>query len=481
MESMTHKKILVAGDIMIDNYHYGKALRVSPEAPVMIFRESNDGNRTVAGGAANVAVNLKAKAGMEVDIFSVIGDDTNGEDLLTILEEQNIGTEFVISVSGRPTTSKLRYIAQNNQQLMRVDDESTDNISEELLHNDWDKLYCKMNEYDMVILSDYQKGFLTEENTQYLIRIAKEAGIPVLVDVKGTDLEKYRGAYLLKPNQSELHDLTGMPVSNSGQIAEAAVTLCRRAECAYVLATLGASGMVLADQDRVLFWAKSTAKEVYDVTGAGDTVIAYLALGLMEEKGIELVVKTANYAAGIQVSKIGTSIVYPEEVQEAMGMAVNHGKQLNFYRPNGLKCLECIKSTGKKIVFTNGCFDILHAGHVEYLRKAKALGDCLVIGVNSDASIKRLKGESRPVNSLSDRIVLLSALEFVDYVIAFEEDTPYELIQAIKPNILVKGGDYQVKDIVGADLVKENGGSVMTIPLVEGRSTTGIIKKIKKA
>ena len=474
------KKILVAGDIMLDTYRFGKVERISPEAPVPVFLETGRGRQT-PGGAANAAVNLAA-IGIGTDIFSTVGCDENGEILGKLLKEKNVGTQFIFRDSGSTTTNKLRYIGQNNQQILRIDTEDTTDIPACLVRNMLEDIRKKAGEYGLILLSDYKKGFLTEEIAQQLIALGNENQIPVLVDVKDTDYRKYRNAFLLKPNRQELRGIMGMAVGSMEEIKEASCRLCQKAACTYVLTTLGADGMLLVDGEGMIMQAESMAKEVYDVTGAGDTSIAYLAAGLLFGKGITEAVKIANYAAGVQVSKVGTSIVYPEEVKRAMrGSRNTAGKKLlDYYQAGGMKELQEERKKGKKIVFTNGCFDILHAGHVAYLEQAKEMGDILVVGVNSDASVKRLKGNQRPVNPLADRMAVLSALRSVDYVVFFEEDTPFALIEKIVPDILVKGGDYQAADIVGADYVKSHGGMVAVLPFVEGKSTTGLIKNLSE-
>lgn len=474
------KKILVAGDIMLDAYHFGKIERISPEAPVPVFMETGP-MKFVPGGAANVAVNIAA-AGIQADIYSAIGEDTDGRTLLELLGSRGISTEYIYRSKERPTTCKLRYIGQNNQQILRADSETVLDICAELLADIFQKIKNAANGYGLIILSDYTKGFLTEEIAQSLIKLGKALGIPVLADAKDKNLHKYRGATLLKPNRKELHDMTGKNVDSIAGVEAAAAALCRETSCTYVLTTMGADGMLLVDQESRVLRVRSAAKEVYDVTGAGDTSIAYLAVALVRGKSLEESLEIANYAAGVQVSKVGTSIVRPEEVERAMKEQGNpdRGKILDFYCPDGLAGLEDEKRKGKKIVFTNGCFDILHVGHAAYLKQAKKLGDILIVGINSDASVKRLKGRQRPVNALADRIQLLSELEAVDYVVPFEEDTPLELIQAIEPDVLVKGGDYNVEDVAGADFVKEIGGRVTIIPLVPGRSTTNIINRIQE-
>lgn len=475
------KKILVAGDIMLDTYCFGNVKRISPEAPVPVLHQKESAIRHVAGGAANVAVNLVA-AGTEVDLFSVIGNDQNGEILINCLKKNDIGVKYITCDSERVTTSKLRYIGQNNQQLFRVDSEICEEVCIESVAEQLILLEQSIDDYELFLLSDYMKGFLSEEITQELIRLAKKAGIQVLVDVKDTHYTKYRDATLIKPNRKELGRLTGLNVITEEQIVTASVWLCKELKSQFVLTTLGADGMILTDANGLVKKVSSIAKEVYDVTGAGDTSIAYLAAELAKGKDIIDAMEIANYAAGIKVSKMGTSIVYPDEVENALKLhdgSLRH-KQLNMYQKDGLKAISEAHQFGRKIVFTNGCFDILHSGHIVYLQHAKEMGDLLVIGVNSDASIKRLKGEDRPVNSLADRLMLLSAISVVDYVIPFEEDTPQKLIEAVIPDVLVKGGDYTLDGIVGADFVKARGGVVTTIPFVEGKSTTNIISKIRK-
>lgn len=472
-------KVLLAGDIMLDIYSFGKASRISPEAPVPVLLKKKEKIRYSLGGAANVAVNLIA-VGADVDIMSVTGSDTGRDILLKELSDAGIRADYISSDSGRVTTMKLRYVAQNNQQLLRVDTEDDLDVQWETIADKMQILKKRIMQYDLFILSDYQKGFLTPEITQYLIKIANDNHIPVLVDVKGRHMTKYKGAFLLKPNRSELESLTSMPVESMEEVIKASCYLCRMTESRYVLTTLSMDGLVLVDRREVVLQVKSMAREVFDVTGAGDTFIAYLGVGIAGGSDMIHAVKVANYAAGIQVSKIGTSIVYPDEVLAAMETQVkqNRNKLIYLDARDSLMQIKAEQEKEKKIVFTNGCFDILHAGHVAYLKEAAELGDILVVGVNSDDSVKRLKGENRPVNKLEDRLAVLASLECVDYVIPFEEDTPLKLIRAVEPDILVKGGDYQIMDIVGAEEVQARGGFVTTIPFLEGKSTTAMIHKI---
>ena len=473
-------KILLAGDIMLDIYSFGKASRISPEAPVPVLLKKDEGMQYSLGGAANVAVNLIA-VGADVDILSVVGCDEAGDILLKKLDDAGIHTEYISKDVRRVTTTKLRYIAQNNQQLLRVDTEDILDVRWETVAEKMQILEERIRQYELFILSDYQKGFLTPEITQYLIAIANVNHIPVLVDVKDRQYEKYKGAFLLKPNRGELASLTGMPVESLEEVIDASCNLCRMAESRYVLTTLSVDGLVLVNEREVVLRIRSMAREVFDVTGAGDTFIAYLGAGIAGGDDILSAVKTANYAAGIQVSKIGTSIVYPDEVAVAMGNSVrkHQDKLTDIHSQDVLMKIKTAQENGRKVVFTNGCFDILHAGHVTYLEKAAGLGDILVVGVNSDDSVKRLKGGGRPINKLQDRMLVLASLEYVDYVVPFEEDTPVDLIKTIEPDVLVKGGDYQIADIVGADFVQARGGIVTTVPFVEGKSTTGMINRMQ--
>ncbi len=475
-----NKKILVVGDAMLDSYHFGQVNRISPEAPVPVFLEIGKKKYT-PGGAANVAVNV-ASIGVETAFCAVVGKDDYGNILLSEMKKHGIDTGYVLQREGYRTISKLRYIGPGNQQILRVDTEDVSPIGMDAISISCDEVVSRIDDFGLFILSDYLKGLLTKEITQFFIAVAREHNIPVLVDVKDRNISKYEGATLLKPNRKELAELTGMKTDTIEDAKNAAIALCRKANCEYVLATLGADGMILVNKDICLRGVKSVTNEVYDVTGAGDTSIAYLAAELVKGTDIERAMIISNYAAGVQVSKVGTSVVYPDEVRAAMQEddQETKGNILDFYKNGGLSAVSRLKEQGKKIVFTNGCFDILHAGHITYLREAKRLGDVLVIGVNSDASVKRLKGESRPVNPLEDRELILSSLDFVDYVVAFEEDTPADLINAIMPDVLAKGGDYKVEDIVGAKEVMANGGEVVVIPFVEGKSTTGILKRLSK-
>ena len=470
--NINKRRILVIGDVMLDNYYTGDIKRISPEAPVPVFRKKTE--RCVLGGAANVAANLVA-ANQEVSMMSIIGEDECGCTLLHLFEEKNIDTKLM-EVTSRQTTQKTRFLAGNNQQVLRLDVEDTTPISKETCDKLLQSLEKCINTYNLIILSDYLKGILTQEFTQGVINLAKSNGIPVVIDVKDPNLGKYKGATLLKPNQKELHDLTGMPVETDDEIVTAAEYLRTTCDNKYVLCTCGARGMVLVGGEKPAHFVPAECREVFDASGAGDTTIAYLAASMANNIDMDESVAIANYAAGIQVGKVGTSSVFLHEVRDYLANK-DAGSIHKILTPSELPSFRN-EHKDKKSVFTNGCFDILHVGHKRYLEQASTLGDIFVIGVNSDDSVKRLKGPTRPVNPEQDRMEILSALGFVDYVVLFDEDTPYELIKTIQPDILVKGGDYTIENVVGRDVVEARGGRVELIQFVEGKSTSNIINKI---
>lgn len=473
-DKLLKKNILVVGDLMIDRYYHGNVKRISPEAPVPVFVKKEE--KIVLGGAANVASNL-ISANQNVIVASVIGNDIFGDELKQMLVHIGCDCTALIQSENRCTSVKTRLLAQNHQQLIRVDEEIIDSINTEEEASLLDMIRKQISDVDAIILSDYLKGVLTYSVCQAVISLAKEKQIPVLIDVKDVNVNKYSGATMLKPNKNELEILTGMNVTTDSEIVKAAKTLMLNANCEYVLATLGSKGMVLVGES-VERWIPSFEHEVYDVSGAGDTVISYFSVGLANKIGVVESALISNCAAGIKVTKLGTAPVYIDEVVAALN------KKEHIYRKTRkvLTIEELQKEledrNNKKIVFTNGCFDIIHFGHVGYLREASSYGDLLVIGLNSDASIKRLKGENRPINTQDDRAEVLSAMEFVDYVVIFDEDTPLELIKIVQPDILVKGADYKKEDVVGADFVEARGGSVELIPFLENHSTTAIVNRI---
>lgn len=475
MRELQKKNILVIGDVMLDRYQRGNVKRISPEAPVPVFWNQPGKETCAPGGASNVAVNLVA-AGQHVSVMSILGNDEAGNKILEILEAQGIDTELMCKFN-RPTTVKTRLLAANNQQVLRIDSETVSQITDEEEKILLDKLKDKIADFDIIVISDYSKGLLTEHFTQKVIEFANNKKIRVLIDVKDPNINKYCGAFLLKPNQKELHDLTGCVVDNPKNIVDASRKLIKECKSEYVLTTLGADGMALISKE-FSYFIPSVKKEVFDVTGAGDTTIAYLTACIANDFSVREAVNISNYAAGVQVGKVGTSTVSWNEVQNLIS-------SLKENRTAEILSQEEIKKfredhTDQTIVFTNGCFDILHAGHVSYLKQAASLGDVLIVGLNDDDSVHRLKGDGRPVNRVNDRATVIGALECVDYVAVFSEDTPYNLIKAIQPDILVKGGDYKPDQVVGKDIVEAAGGKVEILPFVQGKSTTSIINKIKE-
>lgn len=473
LNTIDKKNILVIGDVMVDTYFSGDVKRISPEAPVPVFRKKSE--RCVLGGAANVAANLVA-AGQSVSIMSIVGNDDKGKELIDIFEKQDINIDL-IRYTNRCTTEKTRFLASNNQQVMRLDVEDTTPLSIDECKTLLEELEKKINQFDLVLISDYMKGLLTYDFTQGVISISNHNNIPVIVDVKDPQCEKYDGATLLKPNLKELADLTKRDVSTDDRIVSASEFLRNKCNCKYVLTTCGSRGMLLVG-DGDPYFISSVGHEVFDVTGAGDTTIAYLAACMVNKMNLRNSVDISNVAAGIQVSKVGTSSVFWREIREALTEHVDG----SVYKIITEKAIANFRKDhmNKKIVFTNGCFDILHVGHIRYLQEAAKLGDLLIVGLNSDDSVRRLKGSDRPINSELERAEMLVSLGFVDYVTIFDEDTPLNIIKLIQPDVLVKGGDYSIDNVVGRKEVEDRGGSVVLIPFVEGKSTTNIINKIKR-
>lgn len=464
--------VLVIGDVMIDEYYRGYVNRISPESPVPVFNYQNSYYR--AGGAANVAANVAAITN-KVNLMAVIGNDIYGNKLKSILQDLNIDHKYVIVDNNRNTTVKTRLLAQNNQQMIRIDREDSDEISSDLQDVLLKNLELSIEKFDIVLVSDYLKGLLTERFLQKIIRVCKQNKKKVIIDIKGGNLRKYKGAYLLKPNKSELSEILKCKISSEGELIEAAKKLKTKTDTKAILVTCGEKGMVLIDENDKARHIPTIAKEVFDVTGAGDTVLSYLGYSIANGLSLYDSAEIANIAAGIKVGKVGTSVVTLDEVEKYHSRSSSNTRKVITAEEYSQ-----VKNdyTNKKVVFTNGCFDILHVGHVRYLKKAAELGDTLIVGVNSDSSVRRLKGEKRPIIREKERIEMLAELDFVDHVIMFNEDTPYELIKLIQPDVLVKGSDYKIEQVVGKDIVEKKGGKVIMIPLEEGLSTTNIVEKI---
>ena len=455
-------RVLVVGDLMIDHYIWGSCDRISPEAPVQVVNVKNETKRL--GGCGNVVSNLIA-LGAEVGVISVVGEDELGSEILKLLKDRGAKAELVIAQKGRKSSQKSRVMV-THQQVLRLDTESTSDIDcdDEIVG----KFQGILDGYDIVLLSDYGKGVLSDYLTKQIISITKNSSKMVLVDPKGKDYSKYRGATLLTPNKKEASEALGIVIDSDEKLELALKTMKMNYELEYSLITLSEDGIGLLSQNMVKFPA--LAKEVFDVTGAGDSVLATLGYCLASKMSIEDAIDNANLAAAVVVGKVGSADASWGEIESLKSKKIGFERKL-------VKLDELLKvdRSGKSLVFTNGCFDILHFGHISYLQKAKLLGDILVVGLNSDSSVRSLKGDSRPVNTEFDRAAMLCAMEFVDFVVIFDDDTPYEMIKAIGPDVLVKGADYEGKVVVGSEFAKR----VELIEFVEGKSTTNIIEKIR--
>ena len=468
LKLLRKSNIVVFGDVMLDRYVSGSVDRVSPEAPVPVLKPIKEEIRL--GGAANVALNLSS-LGSKVSLIGISGKDNSSAQIIKLLKENKIKSELV--KSSLPTITKLRLLS-SKQQLLRVDNE------EEFTKVDWKSVKRRFDKSilqksnNLLIISDYGKGTL--QDIPAVIRKAKKLKKTVLVDPKGDNFLKYKGADVITPNFSEFIGEVG-PVRSEREITTKAKDLIKSLNLGALLVTRGSEGMILFNKEKgkvVRSDFPTQAKEVFDVSGAGDTVIASLAAALSTGFDMSSAVKLANVTAGIVVGKSGTATASLLEIEPHFS-----GEELIFSLSEVKKHSSMLRQDRKKVVFTNGCFDILHAGHVHYLEEAKKLGHKLVVGLNSDSSVKALKGKSRPVNNLEQRAKVLSSLQCVDKVVPFSDETPLKLIKAIKPDVLVKGGDYKVKDVVGHKEIKSWGGEVKIISLVPGLSTTKIIKKLR--
>lgn len=461
-------RVLTIGDVILDRYWTAATERISPEAPVPVGKI--DAMEDRVGGAGNVALNIAA-LGCDASLVGVTGDDAEAEVLLRLLNDNAIDPHLVKHASCK-TTTKIRVLSRN-QQLIRLDFDHQ--LQEESILPD-SKCLQRVKECDALILSDYGKGALAD--TASLIAAAKEAGVVVFVDPKGADFSRYHGATVVTPNFSEFTAVVG-PCKSEKEVEQKGFALCEQLDLQALLVTRSEKGMTLILRSGEVVHQHAQVKEVYDVTGAGDTVIAVFAASIAAGSDFKQAVSLANTAAGIVVAKLGAATVTAEELNQQLLHDAHQAEGI--VTPEFLKSkLEAMRSTGSKIVMTNGCFDLLHVGHVRFLEAARARGDQLIVAVNSDDSVKRLKGDQRPINTLMDRMLVLAALRSVDWVVAFDEDTPQELICSLLPDLLVKGGDYQVSEIAGADCVLENGGAVEVLDFHAGYSTTSMIGAVKK-
>jgi D-beta-D-heptose 7-phosphate kinase/D-beta-D-heptose 1-phosphate adenosyltransferase len=467
MPHFNRAHVLVVGDVMLDRYWHGGTNRISPEAPVPVVKVSQVEDRP--GGAGNVALNIAA-LGAGASLIGTIGFDEAGGVVQSRLKAAGISIDFQLSTD-KPTVTKLRVVSRH-QQLLRMDFEQPFELADSSEYVN--KAREVIPHINALVLSDYAKGSL--QDCQALIGLARQFSVPVLVDPKGSDFTRYRGATLLTPNFAEFESVVGRCRSEQ-DIVRRGAALMDELDLQGLLVTRGEAGLTLLRPNQPEMHLPARAREVFDVTGAGDTVIAVLAAVIAAGQSIPEAVALANLAAGIVVGKMGTATVNAPELRRAVQS--EQGSERGVVTEEQLLiAIEDARGSGEKIVFTNGCFDIIHAGHVGYLEEARAQGDRLIVAVNSDASVKRIKDEGRPINPLDRRMAVLAGLESVDWVLSFDDDTPERLLKNIKPDVLVKGGDYRPDQIVGADIVKTYGGVVKVLSYVESCSTTAIVNKI---
>lgn len=467
-------KVLVLGDIISDVYLWGAVSRISPEAPVPVFESAE--RRPVLGGAANVAANLQT-FGCEVYLLGVVGMDAAAEEVRTLLEKQRIATTWLVADPSRPTTEKTRLVAQQ-QQMLRLDREAREPLDTAAWETVVEHALELLPDVDGMICSDYHKGVCIPEVIEPVFARARGLERPIVVDPKVLDFASYRGATVLTPNRLEAERATGRVFADEAEVEAAGRQLCEESEAAAVLVTRGPDGMSLVSSTQATVHIPSNAREVFDSTGAGDTVIATFTMAILSGLSFTDAMRLANTAAGVVVGKVGTALVTPSELRAACALEAALEMRKILSREELVQVVQQHRQAGKRIVFTNGCFDLLHVGHMRYLQQARALGDLLVLGVNDDVSVRRLKGDKRPLIPHTERASVLAALACVDYVTIFSEDTPLELIERVRPDVLVKGGDYTPETVVGRDEVEAYGGEVALVPFVEGFSTTDIIDSV---
>ena len=469
MPQFQHARLLVIGDVMLDRYWHGEASRVSPEAPVPVVKVGNREDRP--GGAGNVALNMAA-LGSAVRLVGIVGNDETGLELLSRLSAAGVYCDFLQSAD-KPTITKLRVIGQH-QQLIRLDFEQEFEAAD--IIGLQGKVKSLIGDSQVMVLSDYGKGALQE--TANLIELGRSKDIPIIIDPKGTNFEKYRGATLLTPNLSEFEAVAGYS-NNEEEFVNKGLRLVKDLNLEAILITRGEHGMTLIRPDSPELHLPARAQEVFDVTGAGDTVISVLAAAVAAGNGLADSTALANLAAGLVVGKLGTASISGPELRRAVLVELDSGRGVMTAEQLRI-AVQDAKAHDEKIVFTNGCFDIVHAGHVGYLAKAKQLGNRLIVAINDDESAHRLKGPGRPINPVERRMAVLAGLEAVDWVVSFSEDTPEPLLEFLQPEVLVKGGDYTMDEVVGGDYVNSYGGEVRVLEFLDDCSTSAIMEKMKE-
>lgn len=479
LPDFTKIRVLCVGDVMLDRFVEGSVQRISPESPVPIVLRQNTTN--VPGGAANVGRNVSALGG-RCTLVGAVGDDPIGAELQALLSACGRIDPVMVVDAARPTIEKVRFVAQG-QHLLRVDREQPGDVSREGARDIVAEVEKRIADHDVLILSDYAKGVLTDALIADVIAAARKAGVPVVVDPKSPRLGRYAGATVVTPNANETMEATGIVVVEDADAERAGTAALAMADIAAILITRAGRGMSLVDRNGEVAHLSASAREVFDVVGAGDTVVATLALCLGSGMEMTDAARLANAAAGLVVGKHGTATISRSELADELARLSHVGLV-----PSQLKVISASRAValrsqwereGLTVGFTNGCFDILHVGHIQILEFARAQCDRLIVAVNDDASVRRLKGPSRPINHEADRAQILGAFGFVDAVTVFSEDTPYELIRVLQPDVLVKGADYAIEQVVGHDIVQQRGGRVVTFDLVPGRSTTNIIARTR--
>ncbi len=473
LEKLPDLCLLVIGDVILDRYIWGNVERTSPEAPVPVVNA--DEEHDIPGGAANVARNLVA-AGVSVRLVGLIGNDLSGKKLRSLLTSEGINQDFMIVDGNRPTTLKTRVLS-SGQQLLRIDNEKAHSPTPETIQHVTRNCRNAMKGVDGIIISDYAKGMLSKSVFEAILTEATKRNLRIFVDPKGKDFSRYSEVECLTPNLKEAADSTGIAITDSESLIKAGRKISRitRAKC--VCITRGAEGAALFQRRRKPVFISGHKREVYDITGAGDTFIGYFGAGYFGGLSFSDAADLANHAASITVGKLGVATVSPEELLSLIRGETYVMKIQNL--PGLLEIVRSLRSQAKKIVFTNGCFDLLHIGHIKFLEQARNLGDCLIVAINSDRSVKRIKGAPRPIISAHDRANILASLHYVDYVIIFDEDEPINLIRHIKPDILVKGKNLKPEEIVGRDIVLSFGGQVMRLPFLSKISTDQLIRSIR--
>ncbi len=482
VESFGHQRVLLIGDLILDRYVYGDAERISPEAPVLVLRKEHDEERV--GGAGSVAANMQV-LGLEVMCVGAVGLDDAGHRIRALLEAQRIGTRGLVALGDRPTTTKTRFVGlaqhRHRQQLIRVDEEVTRPLSEEDAARVAQMAVAAVKEAAAVCLEDYDKGLLSESLCQQVIAAASAAGKPVLVDpARLTDYAKYRGATILTPNRAEFQMAAGCRDTSVETILCSAETVIEKYGLGGLLVTVDRDGSILAQRGRKAVHLPTRPRAVYDNTGAGDAVLAMLAAAIVAGADWEEAARLTNVAGGLEVEKFGCVPISRDEVIADLRLAAGTGASKIRTVNELVSELALRRSRRETVVFTNGCYDILHAGHIRFLEQCRALGNIVVVGLNSDASVRaQNKGKERPIVAQEHRAEVMAALQSVDYVVLFDEPTPQRIIEQVNPDVLVKGEDWKDKGVVGREFVESHGGKVVLLPLVNGLSTTHIIERIR--